>query len=86
VLCGPGVVAGHHRHHALDHAAPEHDGHADATCPYAQSAGPAPLPALPALAGGVPIDLLVPPPAYTQTFPTSGPIRQQIPRGPPALA
>ncbi len=86
VLCGPGVVAGHQVHHALGHPAPEHDGHADATCPYAQSAGSAPLPTLPALAGGVPIDVLAPAPAFTQTFLTSGPVRQQIPRGPPALA
>jgi hypothetical protein len=87
VLCGPRVFAGHHHHQGLDHAAArEHDGHADPTCPYAQSAGPAPLPTLPALAHGAIIDPLVSPAVFTQTRLIFGPIRQQTSRGPPHLA
>jgi hypothetical protein len=60
--------------------------HSDRTCPYAQSAGPAPLPALPVLAGGVVYDVPVPRAAVTQTFLSFGPPRQQSSRGPPTFA
>lgn len=87
VVCDAETSVGEHQHHhhhsGHDHTAHERGAHSDPTCPYAQSAGPAPLPTLPALAGGATIDLLVPPPAFTQTRLTFGPIRQQSPRGPP---
>ncbi len=90
VLCDAEMSAGEHQHHhhhpGLDQAAHQHDGHVDPTCPYAQSAGPAPLPTLPVLTGIATIDLLVPPLAFTQTLLTSGPPRQQTPRGPPHFA
>ncbi len=89
VLCDAETSAGEHQHHhhhpGLDQVARQH-GHVDPTCPYAQSAGPAPLPTLPALAAGATIDLLVPPTVFTQTLLTFGPIRQQTSRGPPHLA
>ena len=90
VVCDAKMPAGVHQHH---HAHPGHDNaahhegaHSDPTCPYAQSAAPAPLPTLPVLAGGAGCDLLVPPAAVTQTFLAFGPTRQQSPRGPPLLA
>jgi hypothetical protein len=76
VLCEPGVLAGGHHHGA----------HADSTCPYAQSAGPAPLPTLPVVAGGGVSDLVVWPTALAQTFLRCGPPRQESCRGPPRLA
>ena len=60
--------------------------HSDPDCPYAQSAGPAPLPTLPALAQAtlcVPDDASV---RVTQNFSTCGPTRRQSPRGPPSPA
>lgn len=86
VVCDAEVSAGetqHHHHPGHDHSAQSQGGHSDPTCPYAQSAGPAPLHALPVLAGGAVYDLLVPPVAVTQTVPTSGPPRQHSSRGPP---
>jgi hypothetical protein len=85
VLCEPGVLGGHH-HATHDHAAHHHGAHADSSCPYAQSAGPAPLPTLPVLAGGGVSELVVSPAALTQTFLHSGPPRQESRRGPPRLA
>lgn len=86
--CDIEMSAGEHqRHHpGHDHAAHQHDGHTDPTCPYAQSAGPAPLPTLPVLAGAATVDQLVAPSAITQTLLRFGPTRQQTPRGPPSLA
>lgn len=85
VLCdtdAPGA-----RHHLGRH---EHPGHhhlqLDPTCPYAQSGGPAPLPALPVL-GPQPIAVTSPLPApITQPYAHAGPPRQHYPRGPPHLA
>ncbi len=90
VVCDAEMPAGEHQHHhhhpGQDHAA-HHDGaHGDPACPYAQSAGPAPLPTLPVLAGAATIDQLVTPTAVTQTLLGFGPTRQQTPRGPPSLA
>lgn len=86
VVCDAEMSAGEHQHHHH----PGHDGdthhdgaHGDPTCPYAKSAGPAPLPAFPVLAGGAIYDQLVPPVAITQTVPASGPPRQHTSRGPP---
>jgi hypothetical protein len=92
VLCGAEMSAGaqpheHHHHHPGDGAAAHHGGaHGDPTCPYAQSAAPAPLPALPVLAGGAIADPTVPARAVTRSLQACGPIRQQTPRGPPSLA
>ncbi len=91
VLCSAETSASapqHQHHHHPGHGDGEHhDGvHADPTCPYAQSAGPAPLPTLPVLEGGAVLDLPVPPVLATQTFSSSGPTRQQTPRGPPSPA
>jgi hypothetical protein len=92
VLCDPAVLAAAHAMHTAHdpaihgHAAHHHDSHVDPTCPYAQSAGPAPLPTLPALAGGpVSVGLLLPT-EFAQIFVQFGPTRQQFPRGPPQLA
>jgi hypothetical protein len=87
VLCEPDVLAasGHH-HFGHDHAAHHHGAHGDPTCPYAQSAGPAPLPTLPALTGGAPPLGLASLPVATQTRLSFGPRRQPVSRGPPLLA
>jgi len=87
VLCDAQMSAGGHpHHHHLVGSDAHHDGvHGDPTCPYAQSAGPAPLPTLPVFAGtstvGEP-----PAPEALQTFSRFGPTRQQTPRGPPPPA
>ena len=91
VLCSAETSASaaqHQHHHHPGHGdAEHHDGvHPDPTCPYAQSAGPAPLPTPPALAGGAVLDPPVPAVLATQTFSSCGPARQQTPRGPPSPA
>jgi hypothetical protein len=88
VLCDMQMSAGEPHHPAgHDHrGAHHHGGGGDPICPYAQSSGPAPLPALPVLAGGAILDQMVAPTAFTQTLLTFGPIRRQSPRGPPRLA
>lgn len=76
---------------ARHHAGPDHSGHhhhlqSDPTCPYAQSAGPAPIPAPPAL---VPQPVVNAPivVAHRDQIPAHcGPFRKQSPRGPPHLA
>ncbi len=86
VLCD--AVAHGAVHHLGSHDHPGHRSHTqfDPTCPYAQSAGPAPLPALPVL-GPQPIATAGPLPVQVaQTHAQSGPSRQQSPRGPPHLA
>jgi len=82
------MPAGHHHMHmdmAADHAAHHHGTHGDSTCPYAQSAGPAPLPTLPVLAGGATVEQPKLPASVTQTRLGFGPIRQPSSRGPPHL-
>jgi len=74
-----------HMHMAADHAAHQHGTHGDSTCPYAQSAGPAPLPTLPVLAGGATFEQPTLPASVTQTLLGFGPIRQPSSRGPPHL-
>ena len=76
----------HHMHMAMEHAGHGHGAHGDPTCPYAQSAGPAPLPTLPVLAGGTTFGRPQLPAAITQTLLGFGPIRQPSSRGPPHLA
>ena len=83
VLCDTDAPRAGHQHVGHHHAG---HAHLDPTCPYAQSAGPAPLPALPALPA--------PPPARSEALPTAsaqiharfGPTRQQSPRAPPFSA
>lgn len=91
---GAAMPADHHHHHhqqmaqdgvAHDHGAHEHGAHADPTCPYAQSAGPAPLPTLPALVGSTAFERPRLPAAITQTLLRFGPMRQPSSRGPPPL-
>jgi len=76
---------GVHAHHAHDHAG-HHHAQTDPTCPYAQSSGPAPLPALPVLASVQIATLSAPSAQVAQTHSRFGPTRQQSPRGPPRLA
>ena len=86
VLCDAEMSAGEHQHHhhrGHDNAAHHQGVHGDPTCPYAQSAGPAPLPTLPVLVSAATLDQLAAPSGATQTLLRCGPIRQQTPRGPP---
>jgi len=87
VLCDTAVHgAGHvHHHGSAEHPGPLH-AHPDPTCPYAQSAGPAPLPALPVLAAAPVADHTLLPAHQARAFTAFGPDRQQTPRGPPRLA
>ena len=76
--------AGHHHHpDGLQH--PLH-AHLDPTCPYAQSAGPAPLPALPVLAATPISTVRLLPARSLATFVPFGPSREQSPRAPPRFA
>jgi hypothetical protein len=95
VLCDTDAAAlaqghvGHHHapgHYVHDHAAGHHHAQTDPTCPYAQSSGPAPLPALPVLAAVQIATLSAPPIQVAQIHSRFGPTRQQSPRGPPRLA
>jgi hypothetical protein len=81
---------GHAHHAGHDHAGPDltahqHGAHGDPSCPYAQSAGSAPLPTLPVVAAVGPLHRLASPPALTQTSLSFGPPRQPVSRGPPTL-
>src|SRR5262249_52754096 len=86
VLCE--ADAAHNGHH---HGGPDYPGHhqhlhLDRTCPYAQSAGPAPLPTLPAIG---PQTVVSAPGLVVQVgrvYVPCGPPRQHSPRGPPYLA
>ena len=86
VLCDAEMSAGEHQHHGHDNAAHHESSHGDPTCPYAQSAGPAPLPTLLVLASAATLDQLIAPSRATQTLLRCGPTRQQTPRGPPLPA
>jgi hypothetical protein len=84
VLCDAAATGAHHHHHAGDHPNRGHDHtHPDPTCPFAQSAAPAPLPALPVLASRPLATLLRAATDLPQTNAPFGPDRQQSPRGPP---
>jgi hypothetical protein len=79
------MPAGHHHGQAgQKHGAPR-GAHGDPTCPYAQSGGPAPLPAFPVLAGATSFERPRLPAAITQTLLAFGPIRHPSTRGPPHL-
>lgn len=73
-------TAATHQHHAHQPA------RVDASCPFAQSAAPAPLPALPALTADLATHSFESPATAAQTALVFGPRRQQSPRGPPQLA
>jgi hypothetical protein len=84
VLCDTDARGpGHHTHHS--NPAHPHT-HPDPTCPYAQSSGPAPLPALPGVAAVELGIVTVRDVEAPQTHANFGPTRQQTPRGPPQLA
>jgi hypothetical protein len=84
-MCDSDAVSAAHHHH--DHnGAGHHHTQTDPTCPYAQSAGPAPLPALPTVAPAFLTIVSAPPTPAAQVHAHFGPIRQQTPRGPPLLA
>ena len=82
VLCQPESRPGAHHHH---HDPGSGSGDIDLTCPYAQSAGPALMPTLPALPAAIAMHREQQPQATTQTRLSFGPSRQQSPRGPPTL-
>jgi hypothetical protein len=89
VLCDAEMSAGelrHHHHPGHDNAGHHQGVHGDPTCPYAQSAGPGPLPTLPVLASAATLNQLVAPGGATQTRLNCGPTRQQTPRGPPPFS
>ncbi len=79
-----GVQAGTHHHDGHDHA--NHHHALDPTCPYAQSAGPSPLPSLPVLDPPSIVGDVSLPAEIAQAISQFGPARQQSPRGPPRLA
>lgn len=82
-FCESGAAGGLHHGHAPGHG---HSSAADPACPFAQSAGPAPLPAVPALAGEPPRHAFEPAAPGARAAIPPGPPRQQTPRGPPRLA
>ena len=84
VLCDSDAPGAHHHHGGHEHSGHQHT-QTDPTCPYAQSAGPAPLPTLPALAAEQIVSVAVRPVEVAQTHAHFGPARQQFPRGPPHL-
>lgn len=86
VLCDTAAAASAHHHHAGHEHPDRAHAHPDPTCPYAQSAGPAPLPALPVLAAEPVADRTLLPQDSSQTLAAFGPLRQHPPRGPPLLA
>jgi len=83
VLCDSNAPGAAHRHDSHQHAGHTHS---DPTCPYAQSAGPTPLPALPAITAAPMATVLLLPAQVSQTFVRFGPSRQQSPRAPPQFA
>ena len=91
VLCEPDVMGGlqahqHHHHPGHDQSTQMGGSHIDSTCPYAQSAGPAPLRALPVVSAVSTIVEVLTPTIRHQVSLHSGPTRQQSPRGPPTFA
>ena len=84
VLCDTGAPAALH-YGGHDHSRHHHT-QIDPTCPYAQSAGPAPLPVLPVLVSAPIRFIRARPVQVAQTQPQFGPLRLHFPRGPPHLA
>jgi hypothetical protein len=85
VLCDSAAPARAPHHQGHDHGAHRH-AIADPNCPYAQSAGPAPLPALPMLAAAPVANAPAVHGNLSQTHVPFGPVRQHSPRAPPLLA
>ena len=88
VLCDAelGMAMGMGMHQGAHHPGMHHDHHGmhpDPTCPYAQSAGPAPLPALAVLPAAADVGPALLPVQFSQTFLNFGPVRRQIARAPP---
>lgn len=86
VLCDADAARAAHHHAGQDHPGHHHHLQLDPTCPYAQSAGPAPLPALPAMDPQPVVSTPIPVVHLGQVYAPCGPPRQQSPRGPPHLA
>jgi hypothetical protein len=87
VLCdadAPGSL----NHHHNGHDQTGHHSHSliDPTCPYAQSAGPAPLPVLPLHHIPPPASSAASPTVVGQVYSLFGPVRHESPRAPPQLA
>jgi hypothetical protein len=86
VLCDTDAAGAVHHQGGQDHPSHHHHLQLDPTCPYAQSAGPAPLPALPVLGPQPVVSAPLQLTHVAQTYARSGPSRQNFPRGPPHLA
>jgi hypothetical protein len=80
VLCDAGLPPAHHAGH--HHPGTGHT-HGDPTCPYAQSAGPAPLPALPSLPAAPAAAHYRLPGSLAQLATPFGPTRAHCARAPP---
>lgn len=85
VLCGSDAPIAGEQHRGGDNAGHHHHSHVDPTCPYAQSAGAAPLPAWPVLAAA-PAPGIASAAGEQQIHAHFGPTRRHSPRGPPRLA
>jgi len=85
ILCDTDAAGPAHKHAGHDHPG-HHHLQLDPNCPYAQSAGPAPLPALPALGPQPVVKAPVQPAHPGEVYAHCGPPRQQVPRGPPHFA
>jgi hypothetical protein len=87
VLCDGHGMAGHHHHAAGSAGSGLPAGtHGNPECPFAQSAGPSPLPELPVLAtANSPVNGFTAGEDESQIRAPTGPRRQQTPRGPPLL-
>jgi hypothetical protein len=86
VLCGADAPRAMHAHGGHDPAAHHQHSHADPTCPYAQSAGPTPLPSLAVLTAAPMAPVFELPARIQQTHAHFGPTREHAPRAPPRLA
>jgi hypothetical protein len=86
VLCGSDTPNAMHDRGKHDHAEHRQHSHADPTCPYSQSAGPAPLSSLALLAAAPMLPVFVLPDRVQQSHAHFGPARQHSPRAPPRLA
>ena len=84
VLCDADAPGLHGPHHHRDHQNHHHT-RLDSSCPYAQSSGPAPLPAAPHLEDIRLAVLQAHPQASSQLEAQFGPSREQQPRAPPLI-
>ena len=86
VLCGADAPNAIHDRGHHDHAGHRRHSHTDPTCPYAQSAGPAPLSSFAQVTAAPMLPVFVPPDRISQSHAHFGPTRQHSPRAPPRLA